>query len=200
MLWLCEHSNYYSFQLWKKGRKHSIWPYFERACEHPSLYNVFPIAWNTDPELLQSIGSKVICFAEQDTWAKQLTAFTWKQKVKHIPTCLHKHRRSAHTCTDKHIDAYATILFYQKQTRVLCIHLTLWLVLSDCLSEQNERASGSIETQGWWMKGMKDRQEKGRKRRGQQKKEEETEEHLALVAKSKSDNRMTKLSGDGMLS
>lgn len=50
------------------------------------------------------------------------------------------------------------------------------------------------------MKGTKDRQEKGRKRRGQQKKEEETEEHLALVAKSKSDNRMTKLSGDGMLS
>lgn len=50
------------------------------------------------------------------------------------------------------------------------------------------------------MKGMKERQEKGRKGRGEQKQEEETEEHLTLVAKSKSDNRMTKLSGDGMLS
>lgn len=37
-------------------------------------------------------------------------------------------------------------------------------------------------------------------REGEHKQEEETKEHLALVAKSKSDNRMTKLSTHEMLS
>lgn len=45
------------------------------------------------------------------------------------------------------------------------------------------------------MKGMKGRQQKG-----EQKQEETTKEHFAPVAKSKSDNRMTKLSAYGMLS
>lgn len=50
------------------------------------------------------------------------------------------------------------------------------------------------------MKGMKGRQQKGKEEEGEQKQEEETKEHLALVAKSKSDNRMAKLSAYGMLS
>lgn len=125
-----------------------------------SLYNMLPSAWNSDSELLQPIGSQVICFAEQATWAKQLTAFTWKQKVKHLPTCLHKHPKSAHTCTDKNTDTHATIWLYQKQTYItLCS-----ICLSDCLSEQNERAERPIKMQGWWMKGMAERQEKGRRR------------------------------------
>lgn len=32
ILQLCEHSNYVSFQFWKKGRKHSIWPFFSKVC------------------------------------------------------------------------------------------------------------------------------------------------------------------------
>ncbi len=47
----------------------------------------------------------------------------------------------AQTLADKYVAAHATILFYQKQTRVLCTHLILWLVfyLSACQSKMKEQ-------------------------------------------------------------
>lgn len=114
-----------------------------------------------------------------DTRAKQLTAFTRKQKVKHIPTCLHKQLR---TCTDKYIDARAASSLYQKQTCAVCTHWILWpgFYLSDRLSQPNERAGGSIKMQGWWMKEVNDRQEKGRWEEGDRGKREGQGSNLLL--------------------
>lgn len=96
---------------------------------------------------LPVVGGKKKKGKKLDTREKQLTAFTRKQKVKHIPTCLHKQLR---TSTDKYIGARAASSLYQKQTRAVCTHWILWpgFYLSDRLSQPNERAGGSIKMQG----------------------------------------------------
>lgn len=120
---------------------------------------------STQTIIPSSCGGKKKKGKKLDTREKQLTAFTRKQKVKHIPTCLHKQLR---TSTDKYIDARAASSLYQKQTRAVCTHWILLpgFYLSDRLSQPNERAGGSIKMQGWWMKEVNDRREKGRGEEG----------------------------------
>ena len=98
MLWLCEHSDYHSFQLWKKAENTEFDPIFNtclnvRVCVRTLLYNTLPTDWTTYPKPLQSIGSHVIRFAERDIWAKQLTA--WKQRSNTSPP-VYTNNHSAH--------------------------------------------------------------------------------------------------------
>ncbi len=120
---------------------------------------------------------------------REQTGFTWKPKVKHISTGLNKHCGG---CT--------LMLPFCFINSTHCTHLILWLVfhLSECLSEQNERAGGSIKMQGWWMKRMKERQEKEEEEEGAQ--AQKGDKRAPCSSGSvKSDNRMIKLSAKGML-